>query len=214
MKTVITTGRENFIPTRRSLLERLKNLEDDASWKDFFETYWKLIYSVALKAGLRSADAEDVVQETVITVAKTITNYKYDPHITFKGWLHYLVRRRVVDCFRRQHRRPVLFDDVNPRENGNESQFEQVANPGVAVLDAVWEEEWQKNLVEAALERLKTRVKMQHYQIFYLHVIKNQSVAQVARAMNVSPATVYVIRHRLKKLFEKAVVQVQKGKTH
>jgi RNA polymerase sigma-70 factor (ECF subfamily) len=211
MQTAMNAYRKSFIPTRRSLLERLKNLEDEASWKDFFETYWKLIYCVALKAGLRPADAEDVVQETVITVAKTIEKYRYNPDVTFKGWLHHLVRIKVANFFRRQGRQPLLLDDVTLTRDGDVSKLEHIANPEVTVLDAVWEEEWQKNLIEAALERLKSRVKTQHYQAFYLHIIKGQSVAQVAHAMNVSRANVYLIRHRLKKLFEKAVAQVQKG---
>ena len=43
---------DEFLPTRRTLLSRLKNREDEQSWKDFFDTYWKLIYGVAIRAGL------------------------------------------------------------------------------------------------------------------------------------------------------------------
>jgi len=61
---------DEFIPTRRTLLSRLKNWNDQESWKEFFETYARLIYSVAAKAGLTDAEAQDVVQETVIIVAR------------------------------------------------------------------------------------------------------------------------------------------------
>jgi RNA polymerase sigma-70 factor (ECF subfamily) len=40
-----------LIPTRASLIHRLKDWQDDASWQDFFKVYWKLIYGVARKAG-------------------------------------------------------------------------------------------------------------------------------------------------------------------
>ena len=56
-----------FIPTRRSLLSRLKDWDNQDSWRDFFNTYWRLIYEFAAKAGLDDADAQDVVQETVIS---------------------------------------------------------------------------------------------------------------------------------------------------
>jgi DNA-directed RNA polymerase specialized sigma24 family protein len=59
-----------FIPTRRSLLSRLKRCEDQQGWKEFFETYSKLIHRMALKAGLMDAEAQDVVQETMIVVAR------------------------------------------------------------------------------------------------------------------------------------------------
>src|SRR3954447_330834 len=107
MQAIMTNGYRDLIPTRRSLLGRLKDLEDEVSWKEFFDTYWKLIYSVALKSGLREAEAEDVVQETIISVSKSIDKYSYDPGVTFKGWLHHLVRRRVADHFRRKGRGPI-----------------------------------------------------------------------------------------------------------
>jgi RNA polymerase sigma-70 factor (ECF subfamily) len=64
-----------FIPTRQSLLSRLKDWEDKASWRDFFNTYWKLIYSVGIKAGLTEEEAQDLVQETMISVAKQMPSF-------------------------------------------------------------------------------------------------------------------------------------------
>ncbi|HVE15397.1 MAG TPA: sigma factor, partial [Chthoniobacterales bacterium] len=61
-----------FLVTRRSLVERLANRSDRRIWQEFFDTYWKLIYSVARKSGLSDAEAQDVVQETIITVSRKI----------------------------------------------------------------------------------------------------------------------------------------------
>ncbi|MBI4663228.1 MAG: sigma-70 family RNA polymerase sigma factor [Verrucomicrobia bacterium] len=94
---------EEFIPTRRSLLSRLKNWDDHESWRVFFDTYWKLIYGVALKAGLTAGEAEDVVQETVLTAAKTMGKFKYDPKVcSFKSWLMHLTRKRIADQFHKR----------------------------------------------------------------------------------------------------------------
>jgi|SRR5437867_3181385 len=65
--------------TRWSLLTRLKNWDDQESWKEFFDLYWRLVYNVAIKAGLTDPEAQDVVQETVITVAKNLKDFKTDP---------------------------------------------------------------------------------------------------------------------------------------
>jgi hypothetical protein len=63
---------DDTIATRASLLDRLKDHADDASWQEFFDTYWRLIYSVARRAGLNDAEAQEVVQETVISVARRL----------------------------------------------------------------------------------------------------------------------------------------------
>ena len=61
---------DSFISTRRRLLSRLRNWDDHDSWTVFVDTYRKFIYSQAVKAGLSQAEAQDVVQETLISVSK------------------------------------------------------------------------------------------------------------------------------------------------
>ena len=61
---------DQYLPTRASLLERLKDLDDQASWMEFYQTYHELIYSVARRAGLAEQEAEEVVQNTLISVAR------------------------------------------------------------------------------------------------------------------------------------------------
>ncbi len=105
-----------LVATRRSLVDRLVDWDDRKHWQEFFDTYWKLIYSAARKSGLTDAEAQEVVQETVITVAKKIDKLKYDPAIgSFKGWLLQITRWRIVDQFRKREpgnaKRPRVGDD-------------------------------------------------------------------------------------------------------
>ena len=98
MNLVMTLLAHNLIPTRYSLLSRLQNWDDQDSWKVFFDTYWRLIYSVALKSGLTESEAQDVVQETIISVAKNIQKFKRDRGLgSFKGWLRNITRWRIAD---------------------------------------------------------------------------------------------------------------------
>src|SRR5258708_1361895 len=94
---------EELIPTRATLIQRLKNWQDQSSWQVFFETYWNLIYGVAIKGGLTKAEAEDVVQETMISVAKHMPSFQYDPAIgSFKAWLLNMTRWRITDQLRKR----------------------------------------------------------------------------------------------------------------
>ena len=92
-----------WAPTRSSLLERLRVWNDHETWRLLFETYWKLIYGVALKGGLTAAEAQDVVQETMISVAKHMPTFEYDPAIgSFKTWLLNMTRWRITDQLRKR----------------------------------------------------------------------------------------------------------------
>src|SRR5438045_9395333 len=92
-----------LIPTRATLIEKLKNWQDQASWQEFFDIYWRLIYCVGRKAGLTEVEAQDVVQETLMSVAKHIPTFKYDPGLgSFKAWLLQMTRWRIVDQLRKR----------------------------------------------------------------------------------------------------------------
>src|SRR5262245_375657 len=94
-----------LIPTRCSLLSRLKSRQDDDSWQPSFDPYWHLIYGVPDQAGLNESEAQDVVQDTVVTVAKKLPGFKTSPEFgSFKGWLLHITRWRIADQFRKRGR--------------------------------------------------------------------------------------------------------------
>src|SRR3989442_14227685 len=85
---ILVAQTEDLLETRKSLISRLKNYSDQESWRAFFDVYSKLIYTTAVRAGLDKADAQDVLQETVISVSKAIRRFKYDSRKgSFRNWL-------------------------------------------------------------------------------------------------------------------------------
>jgi DNA-directed RNA polymerase specialized sigma24 family protein len=97
--------RDEVIPTRASLLERLKDLGDASSWDEFHRTYRELIFSVARRAGLNETEADEVVQDTLISVAKKMPGFTYDPaKDSFKGWLLTVTRWRILDQLEKRRR--------------------------------------------------------------------------------------------------------------
>jgi RNA polymerase sigma factor (sigma-70 family) len=210
MSQMVKLQNEEFIPTRYSLLSRLQDWDDQESWKDFFDTYWRLIYSIALKSGLTEAEAEDVVQETVICVAKDIDKFRRDRRLgSFKGWLRNLTRWRVADQLRK--REPNLLSE-DPSSDGNPTSTEpsEIPVPVDAELEKVWEAEWQSNLTKRALERVRGRVKEEHYQMFDLNVLREWPANQVARTLDVNIAQVYLAKHRILALLKKEVRLLEK----
>src|SRR5262245_50894794 len=148
---------EELIPTRDSLLSRLKDWQDDASWRDFFNTYWKLVYGVALKAGLTEQEAQEVVQETVITVSRRIAEFKYDPAIcSFKTWLLNLTRWRIIDQVRK--RPPAGAGHLQFDHNARTAAIERVPDPAGFDLETVWNKEWEQQILLAALPAVKRKV--------------------------------------------------------
>src|SRR5215469_3905587 len=156
---------QDLIPTRYSLLSRLQDWDDQASWKEFFDVYWRLIYSIALKSGLTETEAQDVVQETIISVAKNIHKFKRDRALgSFKGWLRNLTRWRIADQLRRRTL-PGQENVVIGADTDSSLEFAQIPEQSGGTIDDVWENEWRANLFDAAVERVKQGVKEEHFQI-------------------------------------------------
>jgi RNA polymerase sigma-70 factor (ECF subfamily) len=200
-------GTDDLLPTRRSLLSRLKDWRDDTSWQEFFDTYWRLIYNVALKAGLTPAEAEEVVQETMLSVAKKMKEFHYDPaRGAFKGWLLQLTGWRITNQFNK--RRAVAAPcPVAPGMAGTGTEAREPVAEGAVrpELERWWEVEWQQNLWRAAMERVQRRVNPRDFQIFDLCTVKGRPLQEIRRFFGVSAMQVYLARHRVGRLVRKEI---------
>ena len=198
-----------FIPTRRSLLSRLKNWDNEDSWRDFFNTYWRLIYDFAIKAGLDDAQAQDAVQETIISVANQMKGFKYDPALgSFKGWLLQVTRRRVADQMRKRYRTGEV-GALQADDPAVAAMLASLPDASGFHLEAVWEEEWRKHMADAALEKVKRQVRPEQFQMFDFAVLKSWPVAKVAEALGVTITQVYMARHRIGKLVKKEIQRLE-----
>lgn len=208
---IVLVNVDDFIPTRRSLLTRLKNWDDQEGWRVFFDTYWKLIYGVAIQAGLTDTEAQDVVQETVITVAKKFKEqkYQYDPKPgSFKGWLLHTTRWRIQDQFRKRKRHGA---EVSKDEETSETPtLERVPDPASFNLDAIWDEEWHKNLTDAAIQRVKRQVEPKAYQMFDLHVLRQWPAETVARKLHTNRPKVYYAKYKVSALIKKEIRRLER----
>jgi RNA polymerase sigma-70 factor (ECF subfamily) len=194
--------------TRTTLLQRLKNWQDQSSWQDFFDTYWKLIYSAALKAGLNKVEAQEVVQETMISVAKHMPTFKYDRAIgSFKAWLLNMTRWRITDQLRKRRRLAAndSFDDTDAdtRMTGT------MMDPVTECLDALWDAEWKKNLLDAAIDKVRRRLDPKNYQIFDFYVNKEWPPDEVAKTFGISIGKVYLAKHRVTEMITEEVQKME-----
>ncbi len=202
----------DFIPTRASLLARLKDRSDQASWKTFFDTYWGLIYHSAIKAGLNDMEAQDVVQETVLAVLQHMPRFQYDPRVgSFKNWLLQQTKWRIGDQFRKRMppaaRLPRRTDPERPTDD--ETEFFPAGVSG-SHFDRIWDEEWERNLFAVAIERVKQRVNLKHYQVFDLCALRGWGGGRVAAFLNISLPSVYIIKHRVARLLRMEIESLRK----
>jgi RNA polymerase sigma factor (sigma-70 family) len=201
-------------PTRASLLQRVREWSDDESWQEFFELYWRLIYSLAVQAGLNESEAEEVVQTTMISISKGIKSFKYDRKAgTFRQWICRQAWWKINDQLRRRQKEQARFSaKPEPQADATNRTATVARVPDRRDPFQIFvEEDWQQAIQRLALARVRSVVKPRHYQMFDLYVIKKWPIREVARLLQVNPAQVYLAKSRISRLLKKTrkTVEIQ-----
>ncbi len=192
--------------TRPTLLFRLRDWKDAASWQEFYRLYRQFVLSLAQRAGLTRAEAEEVAQDVFKRVAETIHEFEANPRRgSFRRWLMNLTRWRIADKFRE---RPGGAEHPLRREESDDTATAERVPDG-ADADAGWDEEWRKHVFDTALDRLARRLNPRHFQVFDLYARQNWPVRQVASELGMGPATVYLIAHRVKQQLKAEVARLE-----
>jgi RNA polymerase sigma factor (sigma-70 family) len=192
---------DSILSTRQSLLSRLRDWQDQDGWREFFDTYWRLIYNVARKSGLGDAEAQDVVQNTFLYLARRMPNFHYDrARGSFKSWLRVVTRSRISVYRRTEKAEEKFIREPLPGAGGEDE----------SALDEVWQCEWQTNLMDAALRRVRAKVSSQQLLIFRLASTDKLPMSQVAKKLGVSLAQVYLARHRVGRMLKVEIERLRR----
>lgn len=195
--------------TDAALIGKLHSLDDHQSWDAFYRAYWKLIYRFACERGLNDTEAHEVVQDTLLSVARSLHGFRPEREgSSFKRWLLCLTRRRTVDHVRRRPRELPMRSRADSGTGGT-GTAERVADPHSLETEVRWQQQWEAQVVEAALEKLKRRVSPRHYQVFDHAVVKGQPAARVAKTLGLNTAQVYLVKHRVLRDFKQMLKAFQ-----
>src|SRR5262245_60918130 len=209
-ENVSEPGTDSLLPTRQSLLSRLRDWQDQEGWREFFDTYWRLIYNVGRRSGLADAEAQDVVQNTFIYLARRMPKFRYDRgRGSFKSWLCRVTRSRISVFRRRAEAKEPALPEL-ALEDDEANIWESIPDPASDPLDEIWQREWEDNLVKAALRRIRPRVSAEQLMIFEMAALGEVPLKQVARKLDVSLMQVYLARHRVGRLFKEEVARLRR----
>jgi RNA polymerase sigma-70 factor (ECF subfamily) len=172
--------------TSATLLARIRNGDDGRSWEEFYARYMPLIYKVARRQGLGDADAEEVVQLVMLGVSRDISRYNHSRG-PFRRWLLGVAFKKIVDVSAARGRRGAPVDPADLPANGS------VDHPFIRE----WERQWREGLLQQAVEAVRRDGDDVAFQAFWLRVVQDWPVKEVARALNIRPERVYDYKHRV-----------------
>ena len=173
--------------TSSSLLRRLRNPQDQASWGEFVALYEPLLVRYVRKKGLDEHDAQDVVQGIFIALLRKLPTFELDRGKgRFRTWLWQVAHNAVVDWARSRKRAQALVEKV--REGWQE---------GAEEPDQEWDSELQKRVLEYAMQKVKERTNPPTWACFEQHLLKGRAGAEVGAELGLPANTVYVYAARV-----------------
>ena len=178
--------------TRQTLLLKIRDADDSRSWSEFVEIYTPLLYNYFMARGLNDADAADLGQEVMRSVAKAIARFDYDPEKgTFRSWLYTIARNHLNNFFNKRARQPLgsgrttLLNVVNQIEDED------------ANMEAHWELEHRQRMFEWAAEQIRGNYETHSWEAFERIALRQEDAATVAESLNMKLGAVYVAKSRI-----------------
>ena len=188
--------------TRPSLLLHIRDCQNGTAWSQFVDIYLPLIHGYVRKHGLQDADAADLAQEVLHTVARVARNFDYDPNRgSFRGWLFSVVRNELRDHVARNRRLDQATGDTT---------IKAILEQQTASEDEVelWNREYEQRVFTYASQQVRRDVHDATWQAFWQTAIEGKRGNDVAADLGMSTAAVYLAKSRVMARLKEKVRQL------
>ena len=191
--------------TRITLLGRLRrDPANQAAWEEFVEQYGPKIYGWCRKWNLQEADAQDVTQNVLLKLAQKLRDFQYDPSRSFRAWIKTLTHHAWSDFveFRQRAGRGSGDSDVIDILHSIEARDD---------LAKQIEEEFDREILEEAMARVRLRVAPQTWQAFALTALEGMSGAYAAERIPMQLAQVFIAKRRVAKMLQEEIAKLERN---
>jgi len=188
--------------TNAQWLAAAKDLADHKTWEQLSTTYRVPILNHCAKSGLTPQESEEIVQEafTQLAVQTEKCGGQWEPK-TLRAWLTDVVNRYIIDFHKNAPKR-----HLSPQVMALVQQW--MESPEATDLSSAERLEAESHLWVLCLNRAKSQVSPQHWQIFDAYAVQGLSSREVAQRFNTSHFNVRLIAHRIKKVARQAYNQL------
>jgi RNA polymerase sigma-70 factor (ECF subfamily) len=171
--------------TPASLLERLRQPNQQAAWARFVALYTPLLYHWARRVGLSSPQAGDLVQEVLLLLVRKLPEFVYDPRKSFRAWL----RTVTLNKWRESLRRDPSRSEINGVDLSDQA--------GPDSIQELEDAEYHDYLARRALTLMQAEFQPTTWKACWEQVVHGRPAAEVARELGITEAAAHVAKSRV-----------------
>ena len=177
--------------TRASLILRLQDDCDVAAWEEFVRIYSPAIRRSALHQGFQAVDADDIVQEVLLSVARSVSAWlQRSDRGSFRAWMLRIARNRAFDLIHSRATRTLGKDGAEAEQALGELTAK-------SDLSSTLDMEHERAVFQWASEQVREAVADHTWQAFWLTRVKGLSVEEAAKELNLRAGNIYFARSRV-----------------
>ncbi len=184
--------------TQESLLSRVRDPADDASWREFDAKYRDLVLRYCRRRGISPHDAEDVRQLLMMGLARSMRTFSYRPD---RGRFRDYLYRGVRNAISRQLSRRI--DGAAPLFPG---EAEELVDPRPSAADEAWETEWRGHHLRQAMAKAERVFRGRSLDVFR-RLLAGDAAGDVAAAFGMNVEAVYKVKERVRMFLEERVLE-------
>ncbi|MFO0831883.1 MAG: sigma-70 family RNA polymerase sigma factor [Phycisphaerales bacterium] len=187
--------------THASLLARLGQSLDggaDAAWREFVDRYGELIRGFCRSRNVLGADCDDVVQEVLLSLAKAMPGFRYDPAKgKFRSYLKTVTLHAIFRKSGQKHRGEALAD------------VEALTHAAAAddVVDATWEQEWRRYHLRRAMQVIDAEFSSRDRAAFSRYAVAGEDGGMISKDLGISMDALYQIKTRITRRLAQVIEQ-------
>jgi RNA polymerase sigma-70 factor (ECF subfamily) len=166
------------------------------------EIYGPLVYEYLRKRGLQDADAADLVQDVLYSVARAIHSFEHRPASnSFRRWLFTIVQNGLRD-----YRRPKA---TQPRGAGDTQAYQRLQQhrDENESAEEIWNREHQLGLIRYAAKQVRDDFQETTWHVFWQTAVEGEAPVEVARRLGMTRAAVYLAKARVLSRIREYVAQ-------
>jgi len=192
----------NSPETRPSLLIRLRDPVDQDAWFEFAEIYRPVIMRLAMRKGMQAADADDIAQKVLVSIAGVIETHEHDPkRAHFLTWLNRIAHNAILNAMTR----------IKPDQGSGKTEFHEFLNqqeskPGDSGLLRL---EYRREVFRWAARRVVSEFRSTTWQAFWMTAIEGRSVEEVSNELGKKPGAIYTARSRIMYRIQEVVTEYE-----
>ncbi len=186
--------------TRATLIQRVQNQRDEASWAEFDRIYRRYVYAIIRGMNISGHDADDITQTVLLNMWNKLPETEIENIQRFRSWLARITKNTVINFIRKR-----TSDADRVHRAGQEEDLTYLKTIELPDIEKIAEKEWKLHLTNLALENIEPLFSGHAIEVFRLS-LEGLDIKTIANQFDLQENSVYRLRNRVK---ERLIIEIE-----